>query len=1188
MMTFVKRSIPGLFVAMLLTALASASPALANVNCPSAGGPWWHLTSSLRPANVPPGGEGTIVVVATNVGDGCTSGPVQVSDVLPAGVTVLENSGQPEVSFFGFFSLQGQTNFESLCETVANRVTCTLPYEPTEPSQFPPQRPYEDLEMRIAVRVGTASGEATAEVTGGGASRVQIKRAIPVSASAPAFGVERYELVPEEQGGAVDAQAGSHPFQLTTTLNLNQGAEEHVPGGDTVQPLAQPRNLQFQLPPGLVGNATAIPKCSDLDFKKIINFENYCSSDTAVGVAVVTFDEPKYGLRTQPFPVFNLAPEHGEPARFGFNVLKTPVILDTSVRSGADYGVTVSVSNISQVADLLGTSVAFWGVPGDPRHDAARGWACLANAIYDVKGEQCISSSQSSPPPFLTLPTSCAVAFSTTVQGESWPFRASPGAEPTSIPLPAARYSLEDGFGRPLGITGCNQLLFEPSIEVAPDVSDASTSTGLKVDVHIPQEAGENAGGLVSSAVKDITVALPQGLAINPSGANGLGACGEGQVGYLAPPASQPPENLHFTPTLPEPLEPGSNLEALGFCPNASKIATVRISSPLIANPVVGSVYLAGQNENPFGSLIAMYIVAEDPVSGTVVKLPGEVHLTEAGQIVTTFKNNPQLPFEDAELRFFGGERAPLSTPARCGPYTTNASFAPWSGNPAVGSTSTFEIKGGPKTVAQPSGSLCPGVTLPFSPSATGGSLNAQAGAFSPLTATFSREDGEQNFQGAEVRLAPGMEGLLTGVKLCNEAAANAGTCGPESLIGETTVSAGVGVDPVSVSGGKVYLTEHYAGAPFGLSIVNPVKAGPFDLEHDTSNPNQQPACDCIVVRATVEVDPHTAALTVTAAPSGPHAIPRVIDGIPVQIKKINVTANRPHFTFNPTNCNALSVTGAATGDEGASILLSVPFQMVNCALLKYEPKFTVRTAARPSKANGASLNFRIAYPKGAMGSQSWFKRAKFAIPRQLPARLTTIQQACLSATFDTDPAACPPHSVIGHAIVHTQVLPVPLEGPVYFVSHGGAKFPDAVLVLQGYGITFDLVGETFINGKTGVTSATFANNPDVPFESIEVIVPQGPFSEFGANLRASAHGSFCRQKLSMPTEFVAQNGLAIHQNTPVGVTGCRKARTRAQKLAGALKACRHKHGHKRAACERAARRVYGARKTKTSKSRRT
>ena len=421
--------------------------------------------------------------------------------------------------------------------------------------------------------------------------------------------------------------------------------------------------------------------------------------------------------------------------------------------------------------------------------------------------------------------------------------------------------------------------------------------------------------------------------------------------------------------------------------------------------------------------------------------------------------------------------------------------------------------------------------------------MNINAGSFTPLTTTIGRADGDQDIQSVRLHMPAGLEGLLSTVKLCPEAQANEGACGPESLIGETTVEAGVGSDPVSVTGGRVYLTEKYAGAPFGLSIVNPVKAGPFDLEHDTANPANQPPCDCLVVRAKIEVNPHTAELTITTDESGPHAIPHLIDGVPVQIQKVNVLINREHFTFNPTNCDPMSLTGTIAGDEGASQLVEERFQVTNCAVLKFEPKVSVTTAGHASKRYGETLNFKISYPKGAMGSDSWFKEAKFDIPKQLPAELKAIQQACLAHTFETDRTACPVHSIIGHAIVHTEVLPVPLEGPVYFVSYGGQKFPDAVLVLSGYGITVELIGETFIDNKTGVTSATFPDTPDVPFESIEVNVPAGEYSEFGSNLPHESY-DFCGQKLKMPTLFKAQNGLEIHEETPVSVTGCSKAKT--------------------------------------------
>jgi hypothetical protein len=1125
--------------------------------------------------------DGFIVLTAVNVGDGNVNPavrPVEVSDVLPPGLKAVEVEGSAGDTFGGPGFSPTDTPLE--CSVVPVSCTYTGKSGTTLMAELPP---YIPIEVRIGVlvlpgaklgseEVNTASiggGEssvckAVAEpvsscqrVSSGAVAGVSISRPVTVGTQEAPFGVASYEMSPEEEGGALDTQAGSHPFQLTTTLALNQKLQRmprEAGAVPEVKPVALAKDLRFKLPPGLIGNPTPFPRCSLADFlsekgQQGLSAENQCSPQTVVGVARITINVDTPLIRNGSFvvPLFNVEPAIGEPARFGFLGPGAPVLLNTSVRTGGDYGVTVSVMNITQTVEFVSSEVIFWGTPGDVRHNGMRGWGCLGAAVgRGVTGGNvtCNAFEEAHPPPLLALPTSCAAPLQTSVEADSWKERGVFQSYPTTEPLPA--------------LDGCNQLQFKPEVHVTPDGTAASTPTGLNVDIHVPQDLVLNPTGLAESNVKDISVALPPGVAVNPAGGDGLQACSEGQVGFTGAGPAESTESMRFTDAITEP-----------FCPDASKIGTVTIHSPLIPNPVRGAVYLATQNENPFGSLIALYLVAEDPVSGFVFKSVGETHLSASGQVIGTFKNNPQLPFEDAELHFFGGERAPLTSPAHCGAYTTNATLTPWSGNAAATASSTFSVNSGPN------GSPCPDASLPFSPSLTGGTTNINAGSFSPLTTTIGRADGNQDIQSVQLHMPDGLEGLLSGVKLCPEAQANEGTCGPDSLIGETTVSAGVGNDPVSVKGGRVYITERYAGAPFGLSIVNPVKAGPFDLEHDTSNPAQQPTCDCVVVRAKIEVDPHTAALTITTDQEGPHAIPHLIDGIPVQIKKVNVLVNRPGFTLNPTNCKPLALTGTIASDEGASSPVSVPFQATNCAVLKFQPKVTVSTGAKASKANGANLSFKISYPKGALGSQSWFNEAKFTIPRQFPARLTTIQQACLAATYEKDPEACPPASKIGHAVVHTQLLPVPLEGPVFFVSHGGAKFPDAVLHLKGYGVTFDLIGETLI--KNGVTSATFRNTPDVPFESIEVTVPTGKYSEFGVNLPHESY-NFCGQHLKLPTHFKASNGLEVNQETAVAVTGCKRL-TRAQKLAAALKACHKKRGKKRAACQRAAHRNYGAKK---------
>jgi hypothetical protein len=1114
----------GLCAAVCLL-LAAVAPGVAR-----ASSPWWHMASNARPARMAPEANGEVVVTAANLGDGAADGetsPIVIVDKLPAGFKPVAIRG-----------IVGQSEGKPLPgSVVCSLASLTCSYAGRVPA-------FEQIEVRIKVQVleGAESGVNEARVSGGGAPDAVVSRPLSVSEEPASFGVEDYELGFEEEGGVSDTQAGSHPFQFTTTLALNQAAG--------AQPVAMAKDLHFKLPAGVIGNPTPFAQCSLARFlTRVGGKDNECSPDTMVGIARIMFNEPTaLGLVTAVVPVFNLEPAVGEPARFGFLLEFTPVYIDASVRTGGDYGVTASVSNISQAGGFLKNEVTFWGVPGDPRHDAQRGWGCLEEGLGETPVLPCKPLGQTDPPPFIALPTSCGQPLLTSVETDSW-----------NEPYKALSFS-----GEPIGaMEGCNRLPFSPSIAVTPDGSAASTPTGLGVDVHVPQDSVLVPTGLAESAVKGIRVALPEGVALNPAGADGLQACSEGLVGFTGFAELQPRvETATFTPKLPEPLEAG-----VDFCPDASKVGTVRIKTPLLPNPLDGSVYLASQNENPFGSLIAMYIVAQDKQSGTLVKLSGSVALnTQTGRIESTFENNPQLAFEDAELHFFGGERAPLASPARCGSYTTEASFAPWSEEPGEAphtATSRFDITSGPDETP------CPGASLPFSPSLTGGTTSIQAGGFSPFTMTMSREDGQQSLRAISLHMPPGLSGLLAGVELCPEPQADQGLCGPNSQIGETTVSVGLGGDPFSVRGGKVYITGPYEGAAFGLSIVNPAKAGPFDLEKTSAN---HPACDCLVVRAKIEVDPVTAQLTVTSDNTGPYRIPTMLEGIPLQIKHVNVTINRPSFTFNPTDCNPMAITGSLSSAEGATSALSVPFQATNCAVLGFKPGFSVSTSGKTSRKTGASLHVKLTYPKAPFGSQANIRSVKVDLPKQLPSRLTTLQKACVDSTFNHDPALCPAASRVGVAKAITPLVPVPLEGPAYFVSHGGAKFPELIVVLQGYGVTIELHGETFID-KEGVTSSTFRTVPDAPVGSFELTLPQGPDSALAANgnlcaltktvlvkrkvaLRSNGHTRTVTRKvkstipapLIMPTQFTAQNGMTIKQNTTIEVTGCAKQKTKAKK----------------------------------------
>lgn len=1043
----------------------------------SAAGPRWQLSVTPVPTHLQPGGEGQIVLLAWNLGGESEGAPVTITDNLPAGVTATSIH---TISTFAGNGIPETMTCAPLPAIACTWSKATAPFNETlTPDGF--------LEVTIKVKVEGSARDAIdeARVEGGEAPTAAISQPLHIGGGPSSFGFERYEFRPENEDGSLDTQAGSHPFQMTTTLGFDSTFEAGVP-----KPAAMVKDLHLELPPGLIGDPQAVPRCTVEQFTTNRLEGDYCPPETAVGLVLTTVREPagKIGNPQEPIttmsPLFNLTPAPGEPARLGFVGAVVPIVLDTALRSGGDYGVTINNSKIPETAEVLAARVTVWGDPGDPSHNASRGWGCLRPSQVEGLG--------GCPPPttarpFLTLPTSCGRQLESSVEADSWatPSKGSEVAAPLS-------YTLRDGAGRPVALDGCDRLPFDPSLSLAPDTQAANSPAGLKMDLRVPQDTTLAPDGLAESDLKDTTVALPEGMQVSPSSATGLEACSEESIGFSSRDASG---TSFFSPSAP-------------LCPEASKVGTVHIKTPLLPNELEGSVYLSAQNANPFGSLLALYIVAHDPVSGVLVKLAGEVHLDEhSGQVVTTFENTPQLPFEDLKLEIFGGSHGSLSTPAYCGTYTTVATFAPWSGASPASLHPTFPIDTGPD------GSACAS-PLPFAPSLLAGTTSSRAGAFAPFTTVFSREDGNQNLGAVQLQMPQGLLGKLASVTLCPEPQASEGTCGPASEIGHTVVSVGLGSDPYTVTGGRVFITGAYKGASYGLSITEPAKAGPFDLG---SGP-----CDCAVVRAKIDVDPHTSALTVASDP-----LPLMLKGVPLQVKHVDVTIDRPGFTFNPTNCSQAAISGRFSGEQGASAQASAPFQVTNCATLPFRPKFAVLTKAKTTKANGAFLHVKVSSGAG----QANIKQVRVDLPRQLPSRLTTLQKACLAAVFEANPASCPAGSVVGQGTAVTPVLRGRLTGPAYLVSHGNEAFPDLEIVLQGEGITLILDGQTKIT--KGITSSFFNAVPDAPVSTFDLVLPQGPHSVL------TGFGSLCKKPLLMPTRIVGQNGAVIKQFTRIGVSGC-------------------------------------------------
>ncbi len=674
---------------------------------------------------------------------------------------------------------------------------------------------------------------------------------------------------------------------------------------------------------------------------------------------------------------------------------------------------------------------------------------------------------------FLTLPSECSPSSTAHLEVESYSGEIAKTVTHT-----------------PVGVEGCDKVPFKPTVTVTPENSASDQPDGATAEVKAPQKAGPEE--INTADIRDVHVTLPEGMTLDPSAAHGLAACTAGQIGI------------------------GTTNPVT--CPAASKVGTVAIETVLPPGSLTGNVYLGSPNGGPITEPpYTIYLDAESTV-GVSVRLQGTVTADpNTGRLQATFANNPQLTFSDIILKLKGGPQAPVANPLVCGTASIETLFTPYTGLAPALSSTPFTTTG----CASP---------LPFSLTQSTQSSNTTARAYTSYTFNLDRADGRQYLSRLQTMLPPGLVGAIPSVPLCGEPQAQTGTCDAASEIGQASADVGAGPEPYAVSG-PVYLTGPYGGAPYGLSIPIPAKAGPFDLG---SGP-----CDCVVTRVAIGVDPYTARVVATGS------LPTIVKGVPLRLKHLSVAVTRPNFLFNPTNCGALSTDSLLASTFEATDSVSSPFAATNCGALAFKPSFKVSTSAKTSKLGGAGLQVKLTEPAHQANIKSVFAQ----LPLQLPARLTTLQQACPEVTFKQNPRICPPGSLVGGATVTTPVLAGKLSGPAYLVSHGGLAFPDLDLILEGDGVRVILVGNT--NIKRGVTSSTFAAIPDVPVSSFALSLPVGRHSALAAN------GNLCKHKLIMPTTITAQNGAHVKQNTRISVSKChvRKHKRKHHKR-------RHRHGH--------------------------
>ena len=830
-----------------------------------------------------------------------------------------------------------------------------------------------------------------------------------------------------------------------------------------IVPAGDAENIVANLPSGFVGDPLATGRCPQ---SKTIE----CGEAALVGHLTPLISE--FGVMATSFyaAVYDDVPGRGAAAEFTSKLGIPLQSLTGALRSESDFGVQVTAPHIATLDKVFGSLTAFEGEPvGSP------GVAWLRN------------------------PTDC-------------------GEEAREAPVEAMEGSTwqdPDVWSRTAEdlapVTGCDKLHFEPEFSLQPTSTQGSSGVGATVHLHIDQKDIAKPGTLATPDVKESVVTLPQGLDINPAQASGLEACSEAQVGYVGPGPLPNPTRFNNTPV---------------SCPNGSKLGTVEATSPLLEEPLKGTIYLAAQEENPFHSLIAVYLVFESERFGITLKLPGKVEANaETGQLTATFAYVPQQPIEDLTLNFRGGgPRSEFATPEVCGTYSTTGTWTPWSApesGPPAQTSDSFSVSNGCSSSA---------MTRPFQPSFEAGTTQPSAGAYSPLVIRVSRNDGEQELTSLNFTLPEGLIGNLASVPYCSDAAIEAArgmsgraeqaspSCPAVSQVGSVDAAAGVGSEPIHV-GGHVYMAGPYEGAPLSAVVIEPAVAGPFDLGD-------------VVIRTPLFINSATAQITAKSDP-----LPTILKGIPLKLRSVAITLDRPNFTLNPTSCAAMAVTASIGSSNGATATPSNRFQVGGCAGLPFKPSLSASTQAKASKAGGASLVVKIAAKPG----EANIHKVNLQLPVTLPSRLTTLQKACTEAQFNANPAGCPAESVIGSATARTPILQAPLSGPAYIVSHGGAAFPDVEFVLQaderGGDIEILLDGGTQI--KRGITYSNFETVPDAPISSFEAVLPEGPHSILTANLPISDNYDLCGQSLQMPTTLTGQNGAVINESTPIVVSGC-------------------------------------------------
>jgi len=1106
-------------IAALALFLVALSPATAL----GAEAPAWKLSVTSQPTHFIPGsnGDGSYLLVATNVGSKTASGAIEIEDVLPPGIA--------PASVEATSNDQNAEDFDCAIDAIDDqKVSC---------EGQGPVHPGYTVWVQIAVDVTAPEGAVRPnepQISGGGAAAEKATTQTTISATPPPFdflpGEEGFRAPIIEADGGPASAAGSHPYEAITDLGFPT-----IKPGEFLTGAGHLRDTTVELPPGMLANPAATPtRCTEAELTSEDN--PGCPDSSQVGtVTITTFAIAALGPKTA--PLYNMVPPPGAPAAFGFNALGVGIFphVIASLRTESDYGASGTSNDILArgLNPILDVSVELWGDPAAKAHDLARGECLFSGATckcpLPAQDGPCPVPPQAHPSTFLALPVDCPEEQNLYgALADSWeePF---PEFEERE-----AEYESADLEGNPVVVDGCNGLEFKPTIAAKPTTNLIDSPAGIDVNVHQPQNFGLL--GRSTAELRDARVTFPAGLAVNASQADGLAVCSPSQIGMITPVGQSP---ASFT------AQPAS-------CPDAARVGSFQAASPLLAQydaegnvqhdpqgnalpePLHGSVYIAKPFENPFDSLIAVYLTVEDPKTGIFAKLAGRVEPDPVtGQLSTSFEENPELPLQDATVHLFPGPRAPLQTPPTCGDFTTTTEMVPWSApeTPPANPSDSFT------TTAAPNGGACPtsAAQAPNSPAFSAGTLDPKAGSYSPTVFKLSREDGSQRMAKLETILPPGLSAKLAGVGQCSDAqiaaavarsAPNEGalelaspSCPAASEIGIADVGAGAGPTPFHIQG-HLYMAGPYKGAPLSLVSITPALAGPFDL-------------GVVVVRIALYLDPTTAQGRAVSDP-----FPQILQGIPVDVRSIAVQVSRPQFTLNPTSCEPLAFGGSLTSALGSVAPLSDRFQVGGCASLPYKPKLTTRLFGPIHR--GGHPRFKAVFT--AKPGEANTKRIVLALPRSEFIDQAHFRTICTRVQFAAN--QCPAGSVYGHVRAFSPLVDYPLEGPVYLRS-SSHELPDAVAALRGppsQPIEIDAVAQ--VDSVNGGLRFTVPVVPDAPITKV-IIDAQGAKKGLFQNSTNICKGTF-RADLKLR----GQNGKTLNAS-PAMKADCPKGKKKAKRHKG-------------------------------------